>query len=474
MKARRTMARTTLVVLLALLILFTMAADALGQEQHGGAMPNSGNDMLVIEGDAENPSDIEAGYGFVLVRETISFEMTDPEQVTDYGIVYIPPAFTMDSAYPRMESYTWDYDVANYTVQLTNFTRGWVGNYTNITGDTFVLMPEDLNPNEPGEPDPRVNSAYYWNVLVIDTRGRAIMNFTGGGVMTNATEPTVIDLAPLDLPDIGPGSFEASIADLITMTYSLQLEPYTSLTEGFYKMRITGMTFEYGMKMSILVQYRGEIDGDKILFDKLLFLERPVDMDVYITKGKELIVYDGPEGNGPPLSPVHESTGAGDPYTYQTHTTLSVKIMEKGTESTDWNLYLRYAALFGVVLLLLFLVLWSGPRRKDEVEEYGEEDEEGDDEAEDETDDEVPPVVPEKPPKKKRPPKKKSDSKRIEEIEERKANLVKELKGLDARHEDGKISDKDWKATRAALKARTIEVMAELDELKKKEDEEEE
>jgi len=474
MKARRTMARTTLVVMLALLILFTVAADALGQEQHGGAMPNAGNDMLVIEGDAENPSGIEAGYGFVLVREIISFEMTEPEQITDYGIVYIPPAFTMDSAYPRMESYTWDYDVANYTVQLTNYTRGWVGNFTNITGDTFVLMPEDLNPNEPGEPDPRVNSAYYWNVLVIDTRGRAIMNFTGGGVMTNATEPTVIDLAPLDLPDIGPGSFEASIADLVSMTYSLQLEPYTSLTEGFYKMRISGMTFEYGMKMSILVQYRGEIDGDKILFDKLLFLERPVDMDVYITKGKELIVYDGPEGNGPPLSPTHESTGAGDPNTYETHTTFSVKIMEEGTESTDWNLYLRYAALFGVVVLLLFLVLWSGPRRKGEEEDYDEEDEEGDDETEDETEGEVPPVVLEKPPKKKRPPKKKSDSKRIEELEERKANLVKELKGLDARHEEGKISDKDWKATREALKARTIEVMQELDELKKKEDEEEE
>jgi hypothetical protein len=60
-------------------------------------------------------------------------------------------------------------------------------------------------------------------------------------------------------------------------------------------------------------------------------------------------------------------------------------------------------------------------------------------------------------------------SKRIEELEERKANLVKELKGLDARHDDGKISDKDWKATRAALKARTVEVMVELAELKKQE-----
>ncbi len=467
MKARGPIARTTLVAVLALLILCTVAADALGQQQHGGAMPNSGNDMLVVEGDSENPSDIDAGYGFVLVREEISFEMTDPAQVTDYGIVYIPPDFAMDSAYPRMSYYKWDYDVANYTVQLTNSTSGYVGNFTNVTGDTFTLTPDDLNPDEPGEPDPRVNSTYDWNVLVIDTRGQAIMNFTGGEVTTNATEPTIIDLAPLELPDLGPGTFEATIEDLVLMTYKLYLEPYTTLTDGFYKMRISGMTFEYGMTISIIVQYRGEIEGDKILFDKLLFLQRPVVMDVYITKGKELIVYDGPEGQGPPLSPTHESTGDGDPTTFETITTFSVKIMEEGTDSTDWGLYMRYAALFGVVLLLLFLVLWRGPRGKDEEED---EDLDGEDEEAEEAKEEVPPVVPEKPPKRKRPPKEKSVSKRIEELEERKANLVKEIKGLDARHDDGSISDKDWKTTRAALKARAVEVMMELEELKKQED----
>ncbi len=470
MKARGTIARTTSVAVLALLIICTVAADALGQQQHGGAMPNSGNDMLVVEGNAENPSNIDAGYGFVLVREEISFEMTDPEQVTDYGIVYIPPDFAMDNGYPRMSHYKWEYDVANYTVQLTNSTSGYVGNFTNVTGDTFILTPDDLNPDEPGEPDPRVNSTYDWNVLVVDTRNHPIMNFTGGEVTTNATEPTVIDLAPLGLPDLGPGTIEASLEDLVLMTYSLYLDPYTTLTDGFYKMRIQGMTFEYGMTISIIVQYRGEIEGDKIVFDKLIFLQRPVVMDIYLTKGMDLVVYDGAEGLGPPLSPTHESTGAGDPTTFETITTFSVKIMEEGTDSTDWSLYMRYAALFGVVLLLLFLVLWSGPRRKGKEED---EDLDGEDEEAEEAEaakEEVPPVVPEKPPKRKRPPKEKSVSKRIEELEERKANLVKELKGLDARHDDGKISDKDWKATRAALKARTVEVMVELAELKKQED----
>lgn len=473
MKARGTIARTTLVVVLALLILCTVAADALGQQQHGGAMPNSGNDMLVVEGDAENPSNIDAGYGFVLVREEISFEMTDPEQVTDYAIVYIPPDFAMDNGYPRMSHYKWEYDVANYTVQLTNSTSGYVGNFTNVTGDTFTLTPDDLNPDEPGEPDPRVNSTYDWNVLVVDTRGHPIMNFTGGEVTTNATEPTVIDLAPLGLPDLGPGTIEASLEDLVLMTYSLYLDPYTTLTDGFYKMRIRGMTFEYGMTISIIVQYRGDIEDDKIEFDKLIFLQRPVVMDIYITKGMDLVVYDGPEGQGPPLSPTHESTGAGDPNTYETITTFSVKIMEEGTDSTDWGLYMRYAALFGVVLLLLFLVLWSGPRGKGKEEDEdldGEVEEDEEDEEAGEAKEEVPPVVLEKPPKRKRPPKERSVSKRIEELEERKANLVKELKGLDARHDDGKISDKDWNATRAALKARTVEVMMELAELKKQED----
>ncbi|MCK4970479.1 MAG: hypothetical protein KAS77_08130, partial [Thermoplasmata archaeon] len=354
---------------------------------------------------------------------------------------------------------------------LTNSTSGYVGNFTNVTGDTFTLMPDDLNPDEPGEPDPRVNSTYDWNVLVIDTRGHPIMNFTGGEVTTNATEPTVIDLAPLELPDLGPGTIEASIEDLVLMTYNLYLDPYTNLTDGFYKMRIRGMTFEYGMTISIIAQYRGEIEGDKIEFDKLLFLQRPVVMDIYITKGKELVVYDGAEGLGPPLSPTHESTGAGDPTTFETITTFSVKIMEEGTDSTDWGLYMRYAALFGVVLLLLFLVLWSGPRRKAEEEDLdGEDDEDDEEEEAEEAKEEAPPVAPEKPPKRKRPPKERSVSKRIEELEERKANLVKELKGLDARHDDGKISDKDWKATRAALKTRTVEVMMELAELKKQED----
>ena len=236
-------------------------------------------------------------------------------------------------------------------------------------------------------------------------------------------------------------------------------------------MRIQGMTFEYGMTISMIVQYRGEIEGDKIQFDKLLFLQRSVLMDIYITKGKDLVVYDGAEGLGPPLSPTHESTGAGDPTTFETITTFSVKIMEEGTDSPDWGLYMRYAALFGVVLLLLFLVLWSGPRGKGKDEDLDWEDDEADEDGEaEEAKEEVPPVVQEKPPKRKRPPKEKSVSKRIEELEERKANLVKELKGLDARHKDGTISDKDWKATRAALKARTVEVMMELAELRKQED----
>ena len=135
--------RTILVPLMVVLLLAGTSLSTIGQGDHGGAIPNTHNDIYIVEGEAENPRELSAGYGEVVVREAISFTNTNPNLTTNYGIAYISPHFEWDNLYPRVTRYVWDYVVANYTMQLMNETSGYVGNYTGITNDTVQRVFHD-------------------------------------------------------------------------------------------------------------------------------------------------------------------------------------------------------------------------------------------------------------------------------------------------------------------------------------------
>lgn len=452
--------RATVTAMMALL-LCTVSGAALAQE-HGGALPNTGNAMTIVEGDAGNPLGLKAGYGFVLVREEIFFANTDPNLTTDYGIVYIPPTFAMVSTYPRVTGFTWHYEVANYTVRLYNATRGYVCNFTGITGDTFQLLPGDLDPEGPTASDPMVNATYWWFALVVDTRGAEIINVTGGVVTTNASEPTVFDLGALDLPPLGFNEHVADISELVQLTIRLDLQQHPLLNDGFYKMFITGMPYQFGMSLILEVRYRAERGDPGIDWDKLIFTTRPVDIDVYLTEEMEVRVFEGAEGAGPQLSPETASTGPGSPTVFHVDKSFHVVIEEEGTGEVDWAMYGRYSALAGLILVLLFIILWSGPRKKegDEVPEDAEEEDAG--EAGEEAEEPDAPSLQRAKGGGKR--KGKAVSKR-EQLEARKEALLGEIKGTDERHEAGKLTDREWKATRAALKDEAVEIMKELDAL---------
>ncbi len=456
-------ARSSNAVLVAGLVLLMVPVVTVQAEgQHGGAIPNSGNDMVVVQGEADNPLGLSAGYGSVVVRESLSFANTDPSLTTNYGIAFISPIFEWDDLYPRVTFYKWDYEVANYTVKLFNLTSGMQHNITGVTNDTLVLHPDDLNPDEPGQPDPKTNTTYDWNALVIDSQGVEIMSFYGGYFTTKHNETTVVDLGPLELPPIGPNTFKASDLQLFEMSMNLVFEPHLNLTQGFYRVYIGDTIFHYGVTFTVVVQYHGELVNDRVVIDKLIFLARPIDIDIYDEKGMEVKVFDSMDGKGSQLSPAHVSEGAGDPTSYHTESTYSVVVQEEGTEGPDWGVIYRYTALFGVIALLVIAVLWSGPRRRDKAgDEEGDddEDEEGEGDLEEEE-------VPAKPPKRKRASKKERDVEdRREELEKRKASLLGEIHSVDARHEDGALTNREWKATRAALKARAVDVMKELEAL---------
>jgi hypothetical protein len=462
-----------------MLLLTVPAVTAGAQEMHTGAIPNSGNDMYLVQGDAENPLGLSADYGSVVVRETLSFANTDPNLTTDYGIVFISPVFEWDDLYPRVTSFTWDYDVANYTLQLINATDLSVVNFTGLTNDSFVIDPSQLNPDGPDQPDPKVNTTYYWNVSVIDTRGQEIMSLLGGIVTTSHNQGTVFDLGTLELPPLGPSHFKASSLQLIDLTMKLVFEPHPTLTTGFYRVYVSDTMFHYGVSFTVVVQYRGEMRNDKVVIDKLIFQTRPIQIDVYLEDGMEVKVFDTMGGTGTQISPDHLSDGPGDPTSYQVTATHSVVVQEEGADGTDWGMVGRYAALIGVMVLLIVVVMWGGPKGRDDDGEdvdgdegdYAEEGPEGASEGKDGGKGEEAPLKP--PEGKGRPRKGTNLERRREELEARKASLIGEIKSVDTRHDDGALPDREWRLTRAALMERAVKVVKQLEELEEREERQE-
>jgi hypothetical protein len=439
-------------IAIAMVVLTALPTGAAALE-HGGSMTNTHNDLSIVAGDAGNPLGLLPGTGNVVVKELISFESDDPLKVPDYGIVYIPPQFTIDTGYPKLVSYMWEFNVKNYTVVLRNDTDEFVWNITGVAGETVSIDPGDLGPDEPTGAHPKVNATYNWSAEVVNDHGSSIMAFIGGQVTLDGAAATVIDLSPLGLPPLGDNTYEPDAANLAGMSRDLVLEKHLDLKDGFYRLRIGDMAFELGVRMMVEVRYHAMLGGDdRVKVDKLLFTSRQVHIDVYIPSDMEVKAFDTALGQGIPLSPTSVSGGQGEPTSFSATGSFRVELGPPGEEATDWAKMGRYALLTGLIVVLLALILWSPRRGKGEGEDIDGDEGEGEDEEEhgDEDDDEV-------------------EDERVALVrtglEERKAELLEGIRDLDDLHDDGELDDEEWEARRAELKAEAVSVMKALDDL---------
>lgn len=428
-------ARTAFAIAMAMAMLMLVPAPATAQEtQHGGSIANTHNDLYVVQEDAENPQGIEREYGHLFVKETISFANTDPLKVPDYGIIYVDPTSQPDPATPIVTKYTHEYTIANYTLQLINLTDDYVGNFTGYTTTSATLRPGvDLGPEGEGEPHPKVNATYLWRVFAVTEQDRQLQGEDGGEVTAEVYNDTVFDWSELDLPGIGPHTYEADSSDLAVMTVSSVMEPHPSLSDGWYKFSITDQVFEYGVSFTIELRYTMDIVSRKAVMDKLIFTARPIHVDVYHKGDMEVIMYSELGAKGAKVPPTHASTGGGDPTQFSIETTFSLVLQEEGSDGTDWAQYGRYALLGVLIVVLLFLVLWSGRGKREEAPEEAPED----------------PVTAE----------------RRAQLEEEKEAILNQIKQLDARHDQGAIGTGVYNRKRRTLKARAVEVMRHLEEL---------
>ncbi|UCC92462.1 MAG: hypothetical protein JSW25_07260 [Thermoplasmata archaeon] len=428
-------ARTAIALMATFTMLAMVAFPATAQDpSHGGSMTNTHNDLYIVQEDAQNPQGIEARYGELFVKETISFSNDDPETVPDYGIVYADPTFSPDPSTPIVVKYTHDYTIVNYTLQLFNLADGWIGNLTGYTGTSATLQPGiDLHPNEPEQPHPRVNTSYLWQVWAVSAQDRQIVYEFGGETTTEIYNDTVFDWSDLPIAELGDHHYEANQSALAQLTISSIMEPHPSLSQGWYRFRIADQVFEYGVNLTIELRYRGQLIDRKVTMNKLIFTPRIIHVDVYSKSKMEILMFNAEDGKGDQIPPTAASSGPGDPTSFTYESTFSLVVREEGSESTDFGQLGRYALLGVLIVVLLFLVLWSGRGKRTTEDDVEEEDEE--------------------------------TAELRAELEGRKAEVLAQMKALDQRHEDGEIGEGVYNRKRKALKARAVEVMRELEEL---------
>jgi hypothetical protein len=429
-------ARTAMAMMATFIMLVMVAIPAAAEEpSHGGSLTNTHNDLYVVQGDAENPSGIDDGYGNMFVKETISFANDDPMKVPDYGIVYVDPTYDADPNTPIVTRYTHVYTIANYTLQLINITDDYVGNFTGFVTTTAALLPGiDLGPEGAEEPHPKVNDTYLWQVWAVTEQNLQLISEFGGEATTEVFNATVFDWSDLPLPEIGPHTYEADQSDLTQLTIRSKLEPHPSLSDGWYRFRITDEVFEYGVTLTIELRYTGEMVDGRVVMDKMVFTPRPIHVDVYHESEIEVLMFSDAQGKGSQIPPTQTSSGPGEATKFTAERTFSLVVQEEGDEGTDWALYGRYALLGILIGVLLLLVLWTGKGK-------------GSGEPEEDVDEE--PEV----------------AKRRAELEERKAAIVAQIKELDRRHDEGEIGKGVWNRKRRSLKGQAVAVMRELEDL---------
>jgi len=293
-------ASIAMALLMATTLLVLAALPATAQEpSHGGSMTNTGNDLYIVQADAGNPLGIDAGYGGLFVKETVSLTNDDPLKVPDYAIVYADPTFEPNPNTPIVVSYRHEYTIANYTLQLINLADAWMGNLTGFTTTSATLRPGfELGPEGPDEPHPKVNITYLWRVWAVSEQNRQILSEVGGELTTEVFNDTVFDWSTLDLPGIGPHTYEADQSDRAAMTLRSVMEPHPSLSAGWYRYSITDLEFEYGVSVTIELRYTGVMQGGRVVMDKLIFTGRPIDVEVYHKGPIEVLMFTDVDGKG--------------------------------------------------------------------------------------------------------------------------------------------------------------------------------
>ena len=455
-QSTKTLSASTLVVLTIALIM--SAAPAVVQGEHTGSISNTHNDLWVVVGDATNDRGIVPIPDRVVVQELISFQNVNVDLIRDYGIVFLPEEFTIIGGYPLVVSYNWTYQVNNYTVVLTNNTFAFEKGYTGVTGSTLSLDPGDLGPDDPFAPHPRVNATYEWHVVVVEDDGYNITTVEGGIVTTLVDAPTVIDLAPLDLPPLGQTEHVADEGELLDLSRNATLIRYEGFKDGFYRFRIDGKFFMPGASLSIEVRYLGYTTYDGgVEFEKLLFTQRLVHVHIYTPSSSDLLarVFTSAGDTRTQLSPT-ESGGKGEPIAFETSSTFEVIVGPLEDEGLSIGAVGRYVLLAVIIGGLLFLALRGGRRRGGPSGDQGKGEDDDDLDEEEVEDDEVD-----------------DDMYAIEErinsqhltiagLEESKASHLEMIKDLDRQHDEGDLGDDEWEDQRASAKAEAVAVMKDL------------
>jgi hypothetical protein len=430
------MSRGPIASALALLMLsaLLMASMPAGAQQHGSSLLNTEDDIEVVEPGARANHVAAPTAGHVIISDWATLQNPTGNPI-DYGIIYIPPSFTLVDGSPLVLYYSRDYTVVNYTLVLTNVTAGFTMAVPGLTGMNYSLLSSKVGPDNASAPHPRANATYAWHVVVVDPHGVNVTSVDGGNVTPGEGVDTIFRLGPLGLPTIGHHTEEATRDELTNMTLGAYLQPHELLVPGFFRFRIQGMTFPPGVNLTVELRYTGEIKDDGSLdMRELLFTERPVYLSVFVKGDLQVSLYSPVGTVEMPVTPNHvakdEGTGTTE-FIFSTmtsfHLVISPKVHEKGT---DWGMVARWAVLVVAIGIIVSIILYPGRKVRGGATPIDEGEEPAGPDPEDEDDEDEAPEEP-------------APEDELARLEAKRAAKVREMREQYAKGERGEIPKDD-------------------------------
>jgi len=352
------MARPSIPSALLLLMLSAaiLAATSAGAQQHGGTLLNTGNEITIAGAGATNGLGLSPAPGHVVIRDIVHLENPTNRSI-DYGIVYVPTEYLMYMGFPRVLSFARDYTVGNFTVVISNTSLGFSRAITGLTGTDLTLDTTGLD----------TGVLYTWDVAVVEVRGFNVTTVTGGTILLEGLNDTVVlRLTQLGLPPVGPNREVADAADLANLTARVKLEPHELLVEGFYRLRLQNMTFLPGVDLTVELRFGGLAgEGGSMELGELLFTERPVDIEVYMQGELEVLLFSVVGTAEVPVAPasshLDEASGTLVVRFLTTSTfRLAVQSPEGKNGGTDWGMVARWAVLVVAIGIIVSIILYPG------------------------------------------------------------------------------------------------------------------
>jgi hypothetical protein len=415
-------------LLLLMLSVVLLAATPAGAQQHGGSLLNTGNGITVVGAGATSGLGLSPAPGHVLIRDVVYLDNPTSGSI-DYGIVYVPPEYLMYTGYPKVLSFARDYTVGNFTVVISNTSLWFSRAITGLTRTDLTLDTTGLD----------TGVLYTWDVTVVEVRGFNVTTVTGGTILLEGLNDTVVlRLTQLGLPPVGPNREVADADDLANLTARVKLEPHELLVEGFYRLRLQNMTFLPGVDLTVEMRFGGLAGkGGSMELGELLFTERPVDIEVHMQGEPSVRLFSVVGTAELPVAPAssHLDEASGTlvvKFLTTSSFRLAVQPPAGKDQGTDWGMVARWAVLVVAIGIIVSVILYPGRKGGGEAAP-GEEDEEPEEPAgsgpEDDADE-----VPEEPA---------ADDDELARLEAERDAKVREMREQYVRAERGEISKDD-------------------------------